>query len=118
VKNPFGDPSHALPYGFVQSPVLATLVLAQSALGGTLRKLTARANVSVYVDDISLSSNDLNSLENCYAELVEAFEVAGFTANPTKNVTPCDELTVFNCSLQHEETLVLPEVVAEDRTSR
>src|ERR1700710_1474341 len=30
VKNPYGDPSYALPYGFVQSPILASLVLMES----------------------------------------------------------------------------------------
>jgi hypothetical protein len=34
VKNPYGNPSYALAYGFVQSPILASPVLDRSALGG------------------------------------------------------------------------------------
>lgn len=39
VKNPYGTPSYSLPYGFVQSPILATLALAQSPIGDLLRSL-------------------------------------------------------------------------------
>lgn len=113
VKNPFSEPSYALPYGFVQSPILATLVLAQSAIGTALRKLSTHTNVAVYVDDITLSSNDLASLQNSYDELMEAFDLAGLAPNAGKCAAPCETLSVFNCSLQHEETFVLPGRIAE-----
>jgi hypothetical protein len=113
VKNPFLNPSYALPYGFVQSPILATLVLARSALGTALARLSAHANVAVYVDDITLSSNDLRSLNACYSELLAAFGDANFRPNMLKCVAPCKNLTVFNCSLVHEKTLVEPARIAE-----
>lgn len=113
VKNPFLDPSYALPYGFVQSPILATLVLAKSALGSALTRLSAQANIAVYVDDITLSSNNLSSLDACYRELLAVFDEANFTPNIRKCVAPCESLAVFNCSLQHEETLVEPARVTE-----
>lgn len=48
-----------LPFGFCQSPILATLVLERSVLGRELKRLaTAGFHVSVYMDDIVLSSND------------------------------------------------------------
>ncbi len=33
VKNPYGTPYYSLPYGFVQSPIIASLVLHYSSLG-------------------------------------------------------------------------------------
>ncbi|WP_171134950.1 reverse transcriptase domain-containing protein [Ruegeria sp. HKCCD7221] len=113
VQNPFKEPSYALPYGFVQSPILATLVLSQSALGTALRGVSKHANVAVYVDDISLSSNDLTALETCYDEICGAFDVAGFNVNKAKSVAPCEGLTVFNCSLEHQKTLVEATRIAE-----
>ncbi len=79
VKNPFNDSSYALPYGFVQSSILASLVLSQSALGTALARLSKQATVAVYVDDITLSSNDLATLQTCYDELLEAFDAAGLS---------------------------------------
>lgn len=113
VKNPFKDPSYTLPYGFVQSPILASLVLSKSALGIALRKNSKHANVAVYVDDITLSSNDLATLQGCYEELLEAFDAAGLSPNTGKCVAPCEKLSVFNCNLTQNETLVEPTRIAE-----
>jgi hypothetical protein len=51
VKRPALD-GFVLPYGFVQSPILASLALDKSKLGKLLRKLNGRTDitVSVYVD--------------------------------------------------------------------
>ncbi|MGH7455587.1 MAG: reverse transcriptase domain-containing protein, partial [bacterium] len=59
VKNPYDEPTcptYALPYGFVQSPVLATLVLSRSVLGCYLRAIQSDVTLSVYMDDIAISS--------------------------------------------------------------
>lgn len=109
VKNPYEAPSYALPYGFVQSPILATLVLDQSHLGVTVKNLRDRLTVSIYVDDISLSSNDINALFDGYSQVCEAVETAGFSLSPEKSVSPCDSLTVFNCQLQAGKTFVTPD---------
>ncbi|MCW1950999.1 MAG: reverse transcriptase domain-containing protein [Octadecabacter sp.] len=113
VKNPFEDPSYALPYGFVQSPILASLVLAQSALGAALSRSATQVNVAVYVDDITMSSSNLSVLQSCYSALFEAFDIAGFSANKGKCTPPCETLSVFNCSLSQNETLVHPERISE-----
>ena len=66
VKNPFEEPRYALPYGFVQSPILATLVLTRSGVGAFLRGLPENVTASVYMDDIALSlekSNKITSYE-------------------------------------------------------
>ena len=55
VKNPFVGGGYVLPYGFVQSPILATLVLSESPIGNYLRSLPGSITPSVYMDDICLS---------------------------------------------------------------
>jgi hypothetical protein len=113
VKNPFKDPSYALPYGFVQSPILGSLVLATSPLGAALSRMSQQVNVAVYVDDISMSSNDLPTLSGCYEELLETFEVAGLSPNKGKCLAPHEKLSVFNCELSHNQTIVEPARIAE-----
>lgn len=106
VKNPFEGPSYALPYGFVQSPILASLVLSQSELGVALDRISTHVNVAVYVDDITVSSNSLATLKCCYDELIEAFSASNFSPNFAKSIAPCEQLTVFNCSLSHNNSYV------------
>lgn len=113
VKNPYAEPRYSLPYGFVQSPILATLVLAMSTLGDTLRRLSEHVHVSVYVDDILLSSNNLKLLSSCFEDLHEGLIDAGFQTNHAKTVTPQNELEAFNCRLQKNTTFVLPARVEE-----
>ncbi|MES0178695.1 reverse transcriptase domain-containing protein [Mesorhizobium sp. M0025] len=61
VKNPYDVPNYALPYGFVQSPILASLVLMTSPVGDYLRGLPNHITKSVYMDDIALSGDDLGA---------------------------------------------------------
>lgn len=107
VKNPYDEPRYALPYGFVQSPVLASLVLATSAVGKLLNQLSSSITVAVYVDDITLSYNDPAELNNCYEALLAAMQEASLPAKPSKCVAPTRQVDVFNCSLKNRETLVL-----------
>src|SRR3546814_19570388 len=45
----------SLPFGFVQSPIVASVVLAQSALGGAIRRLSRDGMpIPVYVDHLPL----------------------------------------------------------------
>ena len=113
VKNPYDDPSYALPYGFVQSPILATLVLAISEVGCTIHRFAENLTVSVYVDDISLSSNDLPLLQARYCELLQAVDDANFRVNADKCIAPRRDITVFNCILRNGETMVTPDRVEE-----
>lgn len=70
VKNPYGDPRYTLPYGFVQSPIMATLVLMRSAVGVFLRNLSETVTSSVYVDDISLSCDNKAEIDTAFAGLL------------------------------------------------
>lgn len=90
----------------MQSPILATLVLDRSFLGETAKSLSAELTLSVYVDDISLSSNNLDTLLEGYAEICAAVDTSGFAISPEKSVSPRESLTVFNCHLQTGRTFV------------
>lgn len=106
VKNPFEEPSYSLPYGFVQSPILASLVLSQSELGVALDRISNQVNVAVYVDDITVSSNSLETLKGCFDELLEAFHASNLSLNLAKSIAPCEQISVFNCSLSHNNSFV------------
>jgi len=113
VANPYDDPDFALPYGFVQSPVLATLVLATSQAGLHLLSLPPSITVSIYMDDISLSSNDSLALEDAYASSVNALETDGFSMSAEKLRAPAPSLNLFNCDLSVGRTIVRDDRIAE-----
>jgi hypothetical protein len=109
VKNPYNDPAYALPYGFAQSPLLATLALARSSAGDYLRAISDEIVVSVYVDDIALSANDPAELKAKFGTLLEVLDAAQFRVN-SKKVTPtAATIELFNCELEHLRTTVTDE---------
>ncbi len=110
VKNPYGS-GYVLPYGFVQSPILATLVLSISPIGVYLRKLPASITISVYMDDICLSSNSEADLQEAFDGLIAAVDEAGFSLNDEKTRRPAPHIDIFNCSLTNGKTVVLKERV-------
>jgi hypothetical protein len=114
VKSPYADiPGYVVPYGFTQSPVLATLALAVSAVGVFLRGLSPAITASVYMDDICLSSKDEAALTDAFAGLLQAVGEAGFVLNDEKSRPPSAAIDIFNCSLENGVTGVLPERIAE-----
>lgn len=105
---------YSLPFGFVQSPLLASLALATSALGGALAKLRATGmTVSVYMDDILLSGNAEAALHAARHSLEIAAEISRFSFNTSKSVGPLHELEVFNLILSHANLRVTPERFAQ-----
>lgn len=109
VKNPHHDgPSYVLPYGFIQSPALATLVLMQSGVGAFLRGLAAGEDVmpTVYMDDISLSSDDRAALQSAFDELVHLLADGEFEISPDKTRKPGPAMDLFNCDLTCGQTNV------------
>lgn len=118
VKNPYhlndkSMPSYSLPYGFVQSPILATLILKKSAIGQYIENLDEDIYATVYMDDITISSNDIDKLEIAFAGLFDAAKASSFTLNATKTVAPTTEMEVFNCNLENGSTTVTKERIAE-----
>ena len=74
VKHPADKNRAMLPYGFVQSPTLASLALFDSRLGGYLEQLKKikYVVVSVYMDDIIVSTKRKKRLADIHKELVAA----------------------------------------------
>ncbi len=107
VVSPFDDPRYALPYGFVQSPILASLVVATSDLGRHLLDLPTSIKVGVYVDDISLSSDDESALLQAYKATLDVIAIDGFAVSPAKLRPPAQAIDIFNCDLAHGKTTVL-----------
>lgn len=114
VRNPYGEPRYVLPYGFIQSPILATLVLLESALGSFLRRCSAvdGLRVSIYMDDIAISSNNQAQLTAAYQELLQRVAEANFTLSEEKMRSPASEIDLFNCDLSHGLTQVRPDRIA------
>lgn len=112
VANPYGAPDFALPYGFVQSPILASLVLATSQAGLHLLSLPPSITVSVYMDDISLSSNNADALTAAFASTVAALETDGFILSADKMRPPAPTLDLFNCDLSTGRTIVRDDRIA------
>ena len=92
-----------VPYGFVQSPVMATLALEKSALGSFLTNQTPKQiTVSAFVDDISFSSNDEAALQDYGTRLDESADTAGFPFAQDKTVVCEKSVEVFNCALENQ----------------
>ncbi len=100
VKNPLCTPSYAIPYGFIQSSAIASLVMFQSKIQDVLQDITKRNTVAVYVDDISLSGNDIQSLTVDYESLCKAVRDEGFELNFIKSLAPRSLIGIFNCNLE------------------
>lgn len=103
VKRP-GDGAFVLPYGFVQSPILASLALDRSKLGNYLRSLHGKGDVtvSVYVDDIIISGDDETRLREAALQLEQVANAAQFPLSAGKTEGPAVNVTAFNIELSHE----------------
>lgn len=113
IRNPYGEPPYSLPYGFVQSPILASLVIANSAIGDHLRALEPHVRASVYMDDIALSGADRDELLVAYEQTIALLEQEGFSASPEKLRAPALEIDIFNCDLSGGRTRVRDERIAQ-----
>lgn len=89
-----------LPFGYVQSPINASLCLAQSGLGKCLRELD-QVTVRVYVDDIILSPNDEDALSRAVAAVEAAALRARLPLHLEKKVGPALEITAYNIVISH-----------------
>jgi len=98
----------SLPYGFVQSPILASLALDKSALGRAM-SIVARSNhtrLSCYVDDVILSGIEEEALETSRLVLIRAAEQSGFVINPIKSQPCASEITAFNIDLSNGQMVI------------
>ncbi len=104
----------SIPFGFVQSPLLASLVLAHSALGTRLARLRHDGlRVSVYVDDLTISSDDEASLTEAVNTLQVAADTSNFEFNDAKTQGPAPEVTSFNISFGSGRMEIIADRMAE-----
>lgn len=98
------DKKFILPFGFVQSPIVSSLCLDKSALGSYLRTLAKNTSVtvSVYVDDIIVSSNDEQMLSEIMSNIKSCACRAGFVLNDEKEEGPSIKITAFNIELANQ----------------
>lgn len=97
------EKKYILPFGFVQSPLIASVCLSKSALGNRLREISKRKEfaVSVYMDDIILSSDSTAAL-NEQLDIIEKTAIrSNFPLNKTKQEGPSASITVFNIYMAH-----------------
>lgn len=97
-----------LPFGFCQSPLLATLALERSQLGLAFKTVTETKPVllSVYMDDIVLSGDDRAQVSSASASLLSAAEIAGFPLSVEKMAVAVESVEVFNCDLAEHEIIL------------
>jgi hypothetical protein len=92
-------PRCSLPRGFRQSSLLATLVLERSLFGSYLRRQIYESTITVFSDDIILSSDDKESLNEEYYAIIQLLERSHFPVHPLKSQSPRDEVIAFNICL-------------------
>lgn len=118
VKNPLKGPAYALPIGFVQSPVLASLVILRSPLAEAIERANAaKVFVSVYFDDFIGSSMDKAALTAAYEAILSACDAANFVPNAGKLAGPAERLVAFNCDLQFNRVEVTESRITKFRDS-
>ena len=102
VPKPDSNPvSYILPFGFVQSPIIASLCLYNSALGKFINGLEGRGfKVSVYMDDIIISTTlPLDEAENMLETLKQKATRSSLELNPNKTTGPVAQISAFNINL-------------------
>jgi hypothetical protein len=105
---------YALPFGFIQSMILATAALDRSRLGKELRRARRyRVRISVYVDDIVLSGSNVADLAGYMAVLNEAADEAGYSFNKSKASGPAGATKAFNVLLSSNDMRISPDRMVE-----
>lgn len=108
-----------LPFGFVQSPIIASVCLNKSALGRYLSRLEHRKGfaVSVYMDDILVSGNDAENLKIELAKIELVANRSGFPLNTKKQEGPDVCVTAFNIQLSQGLLEIIPSKFQEFATT-
>lgn len=115
VRTPYAEGRpHVLPIGFVQSPLLASLVLMKSQVEAAIKRAIANGVIiSVYMDDFIGSHDDKQILTAAYEDIRKASVAAGLIPNPDKLVPPAEAIIAFNCELKNGSATVTAERIAE-----
>ncbi|OZB49581.1 MAG: hypothetical protein B7X60_00790 [Polynucleobacter sp. 39-45-136] len=97
-----------LPFGFIQSPLLASICLDQSFLGEFLKLLNKnpQLSLSVYMDDLVISSNDRDLLLSISADLKNAIVKSHWSSNEQKEDICKQLIMAFNIEISHQSTRI------------
>lgn len=106
---------YILPFGFVQSPIIASICLSKSALGRYLSRLKHRKGlaVSVYMDDILVSSDNHEELLQEMAKIKAVSEKSELPLNEKKQEGPAECVKAFNIKLSQGLLEITPERLQE-----
>jgi hypothetical protein len=110
VQSPGHIGSAHIPYGFIQSQLLASLCLYRSALGKLLHRIHDKQGliVSVYVDDVIVSARDARVLSEVYAKIHAAAERSKLDLNLEKCVSPSLQVSAFNILISEDAMSIEP----------
>lgn len=104
----------SLPFGFVQSPLVASLVLAHSALGKRIERIRRDGvTTTVYMDDITISADSESVVSSAVDEIVVAGELSGFSFNPDKTQPTASAVTSFNIEFGSGAMSIMADRLAE-----
>lgn len=106
---------YVLPFGFVQSPIIASVCLSKSALGRYLSRLERRKDfaVSVYMDDILVSGNDPEELKREMIKIKTVSEKSAFPLNTKKQEGPDACVKAFNIQVSKGLLKITPSKLQE-----
>lgn len=115
VAAPTGQKRSILPFGFVQSQIISAVCLSQSTLGKCVNDLNAEAgvNVSVYVDDIIISSEEIATCSAALEKIQSAAHRSKFLLNEEKLEGPAESITAFNISLSSRNMEIIDARLSE-----
>lgn len=107
VPSPFKKGQYILPFGFTQSPLIASICLSNSRLGSFLNAIRNNGyKVSVYMDDIIISDGGMVSKE----DMLQTFDILNkvashskFQLQKNKTVAPTNKVTAFNIELSNNK---------------
>jgi hypothetical protein len=109
-----GQDRFALPYGFVQSPLLASLDIDKSELGRTFSNLDKSGHtISVYVDDIVISGPTKEQVEEGLTLIRDAASVSNYEINEAKSTNTLPSMVAFNIAFGHEYMHVTDDRITE-----
>ncbi|PIY29882.1 MAG: hypothetical protein COZ09_02440 [Comamonadaceae bacterium CG_4_10_14_3_um_filter_60_42] len=108
VPDPVVPKRFIIPFGFVQSQIIAAVCLEESALGIYLNNLSSNPAIAltVYVDDIIVSTSDKVLLDQVLTDIEVAAKRANFTLNADKQEGPAAAITAFNIVLAKDSMVV------------
>ncbi|SDZ05786.1 reverse transcriptase domain-containing protein [Nitrosomonas halophila] len=106
---------YILPFGFVQSPIIASICLSKSALGRHLTSLKQQNEyaVSIYMDDILVSANNSEKLMMEIMRIKAASEKSKLLLNAAKQVGPDTRIKAFNIEISQDLLQITPSKLQE-----